>query len=96
MASVRGKTYDHMVEHLPSVDKLGNQYMVTPLFPESKEITIVKIVGTLRPKLSQQHKNGKQTEVSNCRYQHKFLTGNKFHSQQDKLDRIVMFSFPLC
>ena len=48
MASIRGRTYDHMVEHLPSVDKLGNQYLVTPLFPESKEITVVKIVGKLK------------------------------------------------
>ena len=52
MASVRGKTYDHMVEHLPSTDKLGNQYMVTPLFPESQEMTIVKVVGVLKLKLN--------------------------------------------
>ena len=50
MASIRGKTYDHMVEHLPSVAKLGNQYLVTPLFPESKEITVVKVVGRLKNK----------------------------------------------
>ena len=48
MASIRGKTYDHIVEQIPPIDKLGNQYLVTPLFPESKTITIVKVVGRHR------------------------------------------------
>ena len=47
MAAIRGNTYDHMVEHLPSVDKLGNQFMVTPIFAESKDVNIIKVVGRL-------------------------------------------------
>ena len=45
MAAIRGNTYDHMVEHIPSVDNLSNQYLVIPIFPESNEVNIIKVVG---------------------------------------------------